>query len=165
MEQETKNTQPGRGRAKDTQISETIAIALMTASEEISGSEQWVPRRRSEIVSAIPRLMTIVMAARRKFSAESRSARMIRQSSLRVLAYLPADLRLNCLMDLAVRNPLALDDLLTGPIAPNYEVYRYNIFSSLGIFARHGLVEEVFTKERVDVVGQIVERSRKAAKA
>ncbi|MFG6083437.1 hypothetical protein ACEUZ9_004697 [Paracoccus litorisediminis] len=146
-------------------LPETIAKALISASEEISGTEVWVPRRRSEVMSAIPRLMAIVMASRKRFDPTSRSGRIIRESSLRVMAYFPADLRLTCLLDLAVRNPLALDDLMSGEIGPTYQVYRYNILSSLGVFARHGLVEEVFTRERVTDVGRIVDRARRARKA
>lgn len=145
-------------------LPETIAKALISASEEISGSEKWVPRRRSEVILAIPRLMSIIVGARRSFDPASRSGRIIRESSLRVMAYFPADLRLTCLLDLAVRNPLALDDLMVGEVGPNYQVYRYNILSSLGVFARHGLIEEVFTKDRVAAVGAIIDRNRRSRK-
>lgn len=143
-------------------LPETIANALVTASDEVSGRERWVPRRRSEVIGTIPRLMAVVMAARRRFDPDSRSGRLIRQSSLRVLAYVPADLRLTCLLDLSLRNPLALDDLMSGEVSREYEIYRYNILSTLGVFARHGLIEEVFTRERVDTVGKAVDRVRRA---
>ena len=139
----------------------TIANALATASEEISEGERWVPRRRSDMIVSIPRLMAIIMASRTRIEPGSTSSKIIRQTCLKLIAYLPADLRLVSMMELSLRNPMALDDLMTGTVGPQYEVYRYNLLTSLGIFARHGLVEEVFTKDRVARVSRVVDRARR----
>lgn len=139
----------------------TVASALVTASQEISASEKWVPARRGALGSTVPRLMSVIFAINAMVGPDRPARRKIRETSLRLLAYLPADLRFGAILEVAVRDPDVLDDLLSGSISSDHEVYRYNIFLALGVFARHGLVEEVFSMDRLDRVGRIVERTKK----
>ncbi len=145
-------------------LSETVVSALISASDEISAKETWAASRRSGASALVPRIMGLIIIAPRMLRRDHSVRIYIRQNVLKVLAYLPADLRLGSLIDMAGRNPEALDDIFSGHIAEDYEIYRYNVISSLGIFARHGLVEEVFTAERIKTVGDSVrETHRKAA--
>lgn len=144
-------------------LAPTLRTALVTASEEISEAETWVPPFTDRSMSTIPRLMAVIFAASRLLSPAGRPRHMLRAKSVRILAYLPADLRLSAVISIARRDPDALDDLFTGPVPDSHEIYRYNLLSSLGIFARHGLVEEVFTQERVRDVGKVVDDVRKSS--
>lgn len=146
-------------------LPETVVTALISASDEISQRETWAAPRRGGAAAAVPRIISIVMAAQGMIRPGSSVRTYVRQNSLRVLAYLPADLRLGALIDMASRNPEALDDIFSGKISQEFEVYRYNVISTLGVFARHGLVEEVFTRENIEAVGQSVQDVRRKAAA
>ncbi len=144
-------------------LSETVVSALISASDEISAKETWAASRLSGASALVPRIIGLIVTAPKMLRRDHSARIYIRQNILKVLAYLPADLRLGCLIDMAGRNPEALDDIFSGHIAEDYEIYRYNVISSLGIFARHGLVEEVFTAERIRAVGQSVRETHRRA--
>ena len=145
-------------------LPETVIAALIGASDELSEVESWTASRRSGANGAMRRIMSVIVSSQNMIPAHTRVRGGIRQQVLRILAYLPADLRLSCLIDLATRDPDALDDLFAGRIAPEYERFRFNIICSLGAFARHGLVEEVFTNERIQAVGEIMRKQAAARK-
>ncbi|MCE6959693.1 hypothetical protein LAZ40_11750 [Cereibacter sphaeroides] len=146
------------------QLPETVIDSIMTASSELSARETWVPRNHGFIPVLVPRLIALMVGASRRLDPDGLAARMVRQNALRVLAYLEADVRLTLLLDLARRAPAVIDDLFAGPIDDPYEPYRYNIFASLGIFARHGLIREIFTPERIASVRQAMIRTEKGAR-
>lgn len=146
-------------------LPETVVTALISASEEISERETWVAPRRGGAAAIVPRLISIVMAAQGMIRPTSSLRSYVRQHSLRVLAYLPADMRLGALIDMASRNPEALDDIFAGQISEEFEVYRFNVISTLGVFARHGLIEEVFTRENIEAVGRSVQDVRRKVAA
>ncbi|MCW3782567.1 hypothetical protein OM960_13325 [Defluviimonas sp. CAU 1641] len=137
-------------------LPETVVSALIGASDEIAASETWVAPRRGGVSGAVPRIMSVIMASNAMLRRDTAARSFVRSSCLRVLAYLPADLRLSALIDLANRNPEALDDIFSGSIPEEYEIFRFNILASLGVFARHGLIEEVFTRDRIEAVGKAV---------
>lgn len=139
--------------------------AMSSASEEISRAEKWVPARAGVMSSSMSRIMSIALASVNIIPAERSARGVIRQNLLKVIAYLPADLRLRVMIDLAKRNPEALDDLFSGRVDEKFEVYRYNLLSSLGVFARHGLVEEVFTRERIGLVGGVLRQVKTSEKS
>lgn len=145
-------------------LAPTLRTALVTASEEISEAEAWVPPFTEKSVSTIPRLMAVIFAASQILKPSGKARRLLRAKSVMILAYLPADLRLSAIISIARRDSDALDDLFTGPIPSSHEIYRYNLLSSLGVFARHGLVEEVFTQDRIREVGGVVDGVRKNSK-
>ncbi|MBW3243609.1 hypothetical protein KUV57_13125 [Epibacterium sp. DP7N7-1] len=144
-------------------LPETVVTALISASDEIAQRETWAAPRRGGAAAAVPRIISIIMAAQGMLRPSSSVRAYVRQNSLRVLAYLPADLRLGALIDMASRNPEALDDLFSGKISKEFDVYRYNVISTLSVFARHGLIEEVFTRENIEAVGQSVQSVRRRA--
>lgn len=144
-------------------LPETVVTALISASDEISERETWVASRRSGAAAAVPRIISIVMAAQGMLRRDSSVRGYVRQNTLRVMAYLPADLRLGALVHLASSNPEALDDIFSGPISKDFEIYRFNVISTLGCFARHGLVEEVFSRENIEEVGRAVQTVRRRA--
>lgn len=144
------------------QLPETVVDSILTASQEIAERETWVPRNHGLIPALVPRLVSLMISSSRRLDPEGRSARLVRQNILRVLAYLEADIRITLLLDLARRAPGVIDDLFAGDIEEAYEPYRYNLFTTLGVFARHGLIREVFTPSRIATVRDAMTRSGQA---
>lgn len=141
------------------QLPETVVDSIVTASQEISERETWVPRNHGLIPALVPRLVSLMVSSSRRLNPEGNPARLVRQNILRVLAYLEADIRITLLLDLARRAPGVVDDLFAGDIEPAYEPYRYNLFTTLGVFARHGLIREVFTPSRIATVRDAMTKS------
>ena len=82
-------------------------------------------------------------------------------STLKILAYMSVETRLRFLISLSLINKEAVNEILTQPMAPSHEAYRFNILTSLGSFSRHGLVNEVMTQERADIVSRAWKKSVK----
>lgn len=147
----------GMGVADDV-MPETISRALSSASREVASTETWVPVRTGAMSGIISRLVASLHGG--LLGRNGPLTQPIREQSLRLLAYMPVELRLAAVMNVVRTRPESIDDILSGPIRPEYMIYRYNILSSLGVFARHGLVEEVFTRDRMQAVGSIIGRRR-----
>lgn len=145
-------------------LPETVVTALISASDEVSRNESWTAPRRGGASAVVPRVMTVIAAAQVGLR-DGATRNFVRQNALRILAYLPADLRLSALIEMATKHPEAIDDLFTGNISKPFEVYRFNIITSLGVFARHGLVEEVFTRDRIERVTGTIKSVQKRSKA
>lgn len=141
-------------------LPETVVSALISASDEIAQRETWAVPRQGGTAAIVPRIISVLCAAQARMRPEASARRFVRQSALRVLAYLPVDLRLGALIEMSAKAPEALDDLFYGDISPDYEIYRYNTLTALGTFARHGLVEEVFSEENIIAVGQAIGKTR-----
>lgn len=148
-----------RNEAVSGQLPETVVDSILTASQEISENETWVPRNHGLIPTLVPRLISLMVSSSRRLNPQGNPARLVRQNTLRVLAYLEADIRITLLLDLARRAPAVVDDLFAGDIDAAYEPYRYNLFTTLGVFARHGLIREVFTPVRIATVQDAMVRS------
>lgn len=160
------NTTPNREQGGAPRpLPETVIAALIGASDELSEVESWAASRRTGANGAVQRVMSVIVSSQHLIPSHTRVRAGVRQQVLRLLAYLPADMRLSCLIDLSTRDPDALDDLFAGRIAPEYERFRFNIICSLGAFARHGLIEEVFTDERIRAVGEIMRKQDDAKRA
>jgi len=54
------------------------------------------------------------------------------------------------------RDPEALEALLRAPYDPKAEPALHNIVSTIGGLARHGILSDIFTQERMDRVEQLV---------
>lgn len=141
-------------------LPEPVANALMTTANHLRRKEAWVPPVRGAVMLGMPRLIGIAVASTSEIDPDSAAAQAVRQGVLRILAYLSADIRVMVLIRIATMNTEALDDILTGKIDPDHRAYRYNIMTSLGVFARHGLVNEVMTAERIDRVSNSLDRVR-----
>lgn len=147
--------------AEQEALPESVCAALVSSSEELSQSERWVPRRRGPVLAIVPRFMsalTRISLSRRKSDPVAYAQAC--GTSLKCLAYFPADLRLAIILDLSLSAPETLEDLLGLEIPHEYAPARYNVLHSLGVFARHGLIEEVFTQERVAEISKLVGDAR-----
>jgi hypothetical protein len=147
----SRTTTEDEGPATD-HMTGSVVASIVSASEEIAARETWSPRGRGVFPVLAPRLVALVTHASRSLDPDGLAARTVRQNALRLMAYMDADLRIAMLLDLAARRQAVIDDLFCGPVDEAFEIYRYNLFSSLGIFARHGLVREVFTEDRLGQV-------------
>jgi hypothetical protein len=141
-------------------LPEPVANAIMTTAGYLRRKEAWVPPVRGAVMLGMPRLIGIAVASVSDLDPESASAQAVRQGILRILAYLSADIRVMVLIRIASQDPKALDDVLTGKIDQDHRAYRYNVMTSLGVFARHGLINEVMTSDRVERVTNSLERVR-----
>lgn len=139
---------------------DTILRALTSASREVSGRETWVPQRNGAMSEIVSRMVAAMHGG--LLSRNGPLTQPIREQSIRLFAYLPVELRLAAIMNVVRSNPQAIDDMLGGRVRPEFEIYRYNILASLGVFARHGLVEEVFTRDRIRSVGNVLGRRKSA---
>lgn len=146
----------------DGALPESVCSALVSSAEELSQSESWVPRRRGPVIAIIPRLMgSIARFGLARAHGDAAAYRRACGTALRAMAYFPADLRLAMLLEISIASPDTLDDLITIDLPAEYAPARYNLLHSLGVFARHGLIEEVFTQERVDQISMLVEEARR----
>lgn len=141
-------------------LPEPVINAIVTTAGHLKEREPWIPDQKFGASWGVPRLIAIAAAASTRLSGRPSVHRMTRQSLLKAFAYVGAGPRVAALIDLAHRSPEALDDLLVGPIDARFSVYRYNIMTSLGIFARHGLINEVLTIDRMNAVSQSLDSIR-----
>jgi hypothetical protein len=131
----------------DTALPKTILDALHTSAAEMAEVETWIPKSAG-ITLHIARLASILYRANHGRAAAAQR-KLVREQTMRMLAYATPDLRLNFLVDLSERDPRALNDLLLGDVDPSFSAYRFNLMASLGIFARHSLFNEVMSERRM----------------
>lgn len=148
------------GRADQRELPDEIVDAILSAARETETRETWLPENRGVFLRVMPRLVGVAHRATRTLPEDAAARKMIRQNTLRILAYTRPDLRLATLMDLALRDPETLRDLMCFRIDGEYEPYRYNIITSLGIFSRHGLLKAVTTPDRIERVSGAFMRAR-----
>lgn len=142
-------------------LSLEVLDSLQSAADEVQRRETWLPPGRGVLMHVIPRLIRLAHAAGANLPEKVFVRRTIRQNTLRALAYAPPDTRLATLFDLALTAKPTLSDLLIGPIDPEYEPYRYNIVTTIGIFARHGLIRAISDPVRVRKVEAAFVEARK----
>lgn len=130
-------------------LSLEVLDSLQSAADEVKRRETWLPPGRGVLMHVIPRLIRLAHATAANLPEKTFVRKTIRQNTLRALAYASPDTRLATLFDLALTAKDTLSDLLIGPIDPEYEPYRYNIITTIGIFARHGLIRTVSDPARV----------------
>lgn len=131
-----------------------------TAAKERGRQEVWT-LPLSALGNHFPsRLARLIDTADRKIPETSNTARKVRHLALRTLAYMQMKTRTRLLIDLSIHNPDALNRILMEPVDSVHEVFRVNILTSLGVLSRHGLVNEVLTRERIAMVNQEYNRMR-----
>lgn len=130
-------------------LAEPIARGLAATGSILSRRERWVPRPKGVFLISLPRIIPAAHALANTAGAKPGTRRFVRDGITRILAYTRADHRLQILLNIAVRHPRALDDLLIGEISPALEPHRYNLMATLGIFSRNSLLHEVMAPERV----------------
>jgi hypothetical protein len=128
---------------------EPIARGVAATGAILSRRERWVPRPKGMFLISLPRIIPAAQALARASGTNPAVRRYVRDGITRILAYTRADHRLQIMMNIATRNPRALDDILLGEISPQVEPHRYNLMATLGIFSRNSLLHEVMAPERV----------------
>lgn len=133
-----------------------VTRAIIQASEWLKTQEHWVVR--GQVADLGDRLQSATSLAF-QISAGTRIGQMpvkMRRDLLFILAYLPADIRIGFLISMSEREPDALEALLNSPYDPKAEPALHNIVSTIGGLARHGLLADIFTQERMERVERIV---------
>lgn len=144
----------------DLQLPDDVVDALMSAARESNAIETWLPKRQGVLLRIIPRMLRILDAALSSLPEKVIERKMIRQNALHILSYARADIRLMTIFDLGLNSPEALYDLLSGEIDPEYVPHRYNLVTSLALFARHGLVSSITNPERVVRADKALKKAR-----
>lgn len=148
----------------DLDLPEDIIDALVSAAQEVNAIETWLPPRQGVIARVVPRAIRLLNAALIYLPEKLIERRTIRQNVLHMLAYTRADIRLMTIFDIALNSPEALHDLISGPIDPEYAPHRYNLVTTLGIFARHGLISGIANPKRIDRAERAIEKARRLRK-
>lgn len=133
-----------------------VTRAIIQTSEWLRVQEHWVVR--GQVADLGDRLQSATSLAHQLGSA-SRTGQMppkLRRDLLLILAYLPADIRIGFLISMSERDPEALEGLLSSTYDPKTEPALHNIISTIGGLARHGLLSDIFTQERMDRVERVV---------
>jgi len=134
----------------------TVTRAIIQASEWLKSQEHWVVR--GQVADLGDRLQSATSLAYQLRSG-TRVGQMpskMRRDLLFILAYLPADIRIGFLISMSERDPEALEALLKAPYDPKAEPALHNIVSTIGGLARHGILSDIFTQERMDRVERVV---------
>lgn len=134
----------------------TVTRAIIQASEWLKSQEYWVVR--GQVADLGDRLQSATSLAH-QIGSGTRTGQIppgMRRDLLFILAYLPADIRIGFLISMSERDPDALEALLKAPYDAKAEPALHNIVSTIGGLARHGLLSDIFTRERMDLVERIV---------
>ncbi len=134
----------------------TVTRAIIQASEWLKSQEHWVVR--GQVADLGDRLQSATSLAY-QIGVGTRVRQMppkMRRDLLFILAYLPADIRIGFLISMSDRDPDALEALLAAPYDPKAEPALHNIVSTIGGLARHGILSDIFTQERMDRVERVV---------
>lgn len=149
----------------DLNLPDDVVDALVSTAREADLMETWVPKRQGIILRVVPRALRLLSVAISSLPESVMERKTIRQNTLHILSYARADIRLKTLFDMGINTPEILHDLLSGDIDPEYVPHRYNIITSLGIFARHGLINGITSPERVIRADRAMRRSKQFHKA
>lgn len=134
----------------------SVSRALVSTSEWLRTQEPWVVR------GAVQPLSTRVQdIAIRAFDASNGELpKKVRRDIIQILAYLPPDVRMGFLLSMARENGHVLDDIISGKYDVRTEPSRYNIYATVGSFARRALLSDVFSEERLQRVEEILNARR-----
>ncbi|MFX4300048.1 hypothetical protein [Pseudosulfitobacter pseudonitzschiae] len=93
----------------------------------------------------------------RAFEASSGDIpKKVRRDIIQILAYLPPDVRMGFLLSMARENGDVLDDIISAKYDVRTEPSRYNLYATVGSFARRALLSDVFSDERLQRVEEIL---------
>lgn len=134
-----------------------VTRAIIQASEWLKSQEYWVVRGQvAELGDRLQGATSLAYQINVGTKVRQMPPRM-RRDLLFILAYLPADIRIGFLISMSERDPDALEALLKAPYDPKAEPALHNIVSTIGGLARHGILSDIFTRERM-------ERAKQAAR-
>lgn len=134
-------------------MADSVKRALTQTSKWLDEYEHWVvPTAGPSLAS---RLQEITSKAYEKNGAiPTRAQRDI----ITILSYTPVNERLGFLLSMAQRDGAALDALLSpDKFDRRLEPFRFNIYATMGGYARRLLLNEIFSDERIERVQAIME--------
>lgn len=137
-----------------------IEYALLITMQELEDHEVWAISNSRLLSGFADHAIRIFSAAVKGLPPTSRARKIVRQNTVRVIAYLPAGLRISMLFSMARLSPAIIQDMMKGEIDSEFEPHRYNIIVTLGIFARNGLFLGVTEPGRIGRVQSSLRRAR-----
>lgn len=131
----------------------SVSRALVSTSEWLKDKEPWVVRGAVQPLST--RLQEISIRA---FDASRTGEfpKRARREIIQIAAYLPPNVRMGFLLSLARSRGEVLNEIIGGRYDARSEPWRYNIYATIGSFARRALLSDVFTDERLERVEGIL---------
>lgn len=139
-----------------TNFSPSVKRALVSTSEWLKGQEPWVVRGAVQPLST--RLQQIAIKAY-ETSEGKEFPKRARRDIIQIIAYLPPDVRMGFLLSMARENGEVLDEIVAGKYDVRSEPSRYNIYATIGSFARRALLSDVFSEERLERVEGILRKT------
>jgi len=136
-------------------FSPNVSRALVSTSEWLKSQEPWVVRGAVQPLST--RLQQIAIKAYEASSGEDFPKRA-RRDIIQIVAYLPPDVRMGFLLSMARDHGEVLDEIIAGKYDARSEPSRYNIYATIGSFARRAILSDVFTEERLERVEGILNK-------
>lgn len=135
---------------------ENVSTAIVNTAEWLGAQEDWVVRGQTQPLG--DRLQAVLERA--FVDGGGKLGATTRRDILLVLSYLPAKTRLGFLFAMAERQPDALEALLADAYDRRLEPVYYNILATIGSFARHALLADIFSSERLKRAEMIVRSGR-----
>lgn len=135
---------------------ETISRAAVALFIDLARKETWVATQRPIAARIAARASIGLCRIPLIRSAQNRIR--ARSAALNLICGLPADIRIATMIDICEKNPDAIEDILYGTVPPGNEAMRYNLWTTLGSFARQALLHEAATPERIRHVGDVMDR-------
>lgn len=140
-------------------LTKNVLAALLHTGDELEKSEGWAESASSSQPYAA-RIASLMIASSVSASHGTRISLPVRVSAIKALAYMPARHRIATILEVSCSRPDVLNALFDGPLTPEAEACRYNVVRSLGVFARNGLAQEVFTVERTKRASELISSIR-----
>lgn len=134
-----------------------VTKALVSTTEWLKGREPWVVRGAVQPLSG--RLQSIAVKIAEKHAGQEFPKRA-KRDIIQIIAYLPPEVRIGFLLSMARDHGEILDEILSGKYDMRTEPSRYNIYTTLGSFARRALLADIFSEDRLERVESIINRRR-----
>jgi hypothetical protein len=131
----------------------SVSRALVSTSEWLKGRETWVVKGAVQPLSL--RLQQISVRAF-EASMDNDFPKRARRDIIQIVAYLPPDVRMGFLLAMARSNGEVLDEIVAGKYDNRSEPSRYNIYATIGSFARRALLADVFSEDRIERIEKIL---------
>jgi hypothetical protein len=132
----------------------SVSRALVSTSEWLKGREHWVVKGAVQPLSM--RLQQISVKAFEASLKTDEFPKRARRDIIQIVAYLPPDVRMGFLLAMARSNGEVLDEIVAGKYDNRSEPSRYNIYATIGSFARRALLADVFSEERIERIEKIL---------
>ncbi|HDZ51543.1 hypothetical protein LCGC14_0111870 [marine sediment metagenome] len=132
----------------------SVSRALVSTSEWLKVREPWVVKGAVQPLSM--RLQQISVRAFEASLKTDEFPKRARRDIIQIVAYLPPDVRMGFLLAMARSNGEVLDEIVAGKYDNRSEPSRYNIYATIGSFARRALLADVFSEDRIERIEKIL---------